>query len=388
MLALAASCGVAASACGSADRPGHYQRRVAESDGGISLDGGGTDGPPGADAGGLCGNQFIPTSENRPNLYFVLDRSSTMLEDFSGTASSKYQSASDAITSVLRAVGHRIQYGAAVFPAFNEGCSTGVPVFPTQAGDPSSYAAAGRDGPVLQALVDALWRAEPVSSGGGTPTAATLTALLPVVSALGGQTFVVLATDGEPNCNADAQCTSADCSLNLRHYSVDGIACDATFNCCDPTLVSDGELSCVDGPPTVAAVGALASAGIKTYVIGLPGSEYCANLLDNLAVGGGTANATSPRYVPVSSVDQLSAAVRNIGITLAITCNITLTQAPPDWNLVNVYFDQTVVPYNSDNGWAFAADNLVHIRGAACDQLMSGDVLEVQVVAGCPTVVY
>jgi hypothetical protein len=34
------------------------------------------------------------------------------------------------------------------------------------------------------------------------------------------------------------------------------------------------------------------------------------------------------------------------------------------------------------------ADDLVEIRGAACDQLMSGSVLEVQVVAGCPTVVY
>ena len=383
------SCGVAASACGSADRPGHYQRPGASSDGGIWLDGGGSDGPPGADAGGLCGNQFIPTSENRPNVYFVLDRSSTMVENFSGTASSKYQSASDAIASVLRAVGHRIQYGAAVFPALNEGCSTGVEVFSTRAGDPSRYAAAGSDGPVLQALVNTLWRVEPVWSGGGTPTAATLTALLPVVSALAGQTFVVLATDGEPNCNADARCTSADCSLNLRHYSVDGIACDAIFNCCDPTLVLDGQLSCVDGPPTVAAVGALARAGIKTYVIGLPGSEYCANLLDELAVAGGTASAASPRYLPISSVDQLSAALMSIGITLAISCDITLDQAPPDPSLVNVYFDQMVVPSDPDNGWVLGADNLlVQIRGAACNRLMSGDVLEVQVVAGCPTVVY
>jgi hypothetical protein len=376
------------SACGSTDRPDHYQRPVAASDGGILLDGGGSDGPPGADAGGLCGNQFIPTTDQRPNLYFVLDRSSTMLETFSGTASSKYQSASDAIASVLRAVGHRTQYGAAVFPALNEGCSTGVEVFSTRAGDPSRYAAAGSDGPVLQEFANTLWRVEPVWSGGGTPTAATLTALLPVVSALAGQTFVVLATDGEPNCNAAARCTSADCSLNLRHYSVDGIACDAIFNCCDPDLVRDGQLSCVDGPPTVAAADALARAGIKTYVIGLPGSEYCANLLDELAVAGGTASAASPRYLPVTSVDQLSAAVKNIGITLAISCDITLTQTPPDWNLVNVYFDQTVVLFDQSNGWAFEGDNLVHIRGAACDRLMSGDVLEVQVVAGCPTVVY
>jgi hypothetical protein len=388
MLALAASCGIASSACGSTDRPGHYQRPVAASDGGILLDGGGSDGPPGADAGGLCGNQFIPTSENRPNVYFVLDRSTTMLEDFSGAASSKYQSASDAIASVLRAVGHRIQYGAAVFPSLNEGCATGLEVFSTRAGDPSTYAAAGRDGPVLQALANTLWRVEPAASGGGTPTAATLTALLPVVSALAGQTFVVLATDGEPNCNADARCTNTDCSLNLRHYALDGIACDASFNCCDPALVLDGQLSCVDGPPTVTAVGALASAGVKTYVIGLPGSEYCANLLDQLAVAGGTASATSPRYVPVSSVDQLSAAVMSIGITLAISCDITLDQTPPDRNLVNVYFDQKLLPSDPDNGWVFGADNLVEIRGLACDQLMSGDVLEVQVVAGCPTVVY
>jgi hypothetical protein len=388
MQVLVALCGMTSIACGSGDRPGHFERPGSGSDGGILLDSAGADGPPGADAGGLCGNQFIPTGSNRPNLYFVLDRSTTMTEPFSGAGNSKYQSASDAIAKVVRAVGHRISYGLAVFPAVNDGCATGREVYSTRAGDPASYAASGSDGPVLEGLVNTLARVEPAASGGGTPTAATLAALLPVVSSLGGQTFVVLATDGEPNCNAAARCSSADCSLNLRHYSAGGLVCDATLNCCDPSVVSDGQLSCVDGAPTLAAVGAMADAGVKTYVIGLPGSEYCANLLDQMAVAGKTDNPTSPRYLPVTSVDQLSAAVMKIGITVAISCDITLEQTPPDQTLVNVYFDRQTVPYDAVNGWVFMADDLVQIRGAACDRLMSGSVLEVQVVAGCPTVVY
>jgi hypothetical protein len=340
------------------------------------------DGPPTLDAPGLCGNQIIPTLEDRPNLYFVLDRSTSMSELLPGSTLTKYLGARAAIVQLLRAVGHRVSYGLAAFPWLTGQCTTGREMFSTHGGDPPSYAARGEDGPVLKQLLTALWQAVPGDTG-GTPTAATLEALVPIITALEGSTFVVLSTDGEPNCNPRASCTALDCSLNQKNLSIDGILCDARFNCCDPQRVVDGPLSCVDGPATVSAIRDLASLGVKTYVIGMPGSEYQSDLLNQMAVTGGTA-----RYVPVSELGDLSAAIMEIGVSVAISCDLVLDSPPPDRGLVNVYFDRDLVPADPAEGWAFVDDGGMQIRGLACERLMSGSVLEVQVVAGCPTVVY
>ena len=116
-----------------------------------------------------------------PNLYFIVDRSGSMADLLPGSAYSKYENARIAISVMLRSVGHRVDYGAAVFPAFAnpDGCASGMEVFPTEAGDPPSYAVAGQNGPVLQTLLDRLGATAP---SGGTPTAATLKDLEPTVS--------------------------------------------------------------------------------------------------------------------------------------------------------------------------------------------------------------
>jgi hypothetical protein len=299
-----------------------------------------------------------------------------------GSTLTKYLGARAAIIQLLRAVGHRVRYGVAAFPSFAGQCTVGREIFSTRGGDPPSYVALGEDGPVLRQLFTALWQAVPGDTG-GTPTAATLEALLPIITGLTGNTFVVLSTDGEPNCNPRAACTAADCSLNQKHLSLDGILCDDHFNCCDPQLVIDGPLSCVDGPATVSAISDLASRGVKTYAIGMPGSEYQSELLNQMAITGGTAG-----YVPVSDLGELTTAIMEIGVNLAISCDLVLDSPPPDRGLVNLYFDRDLVPADPTEGWAFVEDARIQIRGVACERLMSGSVLEVQVVAGCPTVVY
>ncbi len=222
---------------------------------------------------------------------------------------------------------------------------------------------------------------------GGTPTAATLTALQPTLSALPGRTIVVLATDGAPNCNLAANCSAAECSLTIEKQSVQGKACTTSFNCCDSAIVPDGQLSCIDGDATEAAVAALAAAGIDTYVIGMPGSEYYSTLLDRLAIAGNTARPSPPLYYSTKSHQELTDAIRSIGVEVAISCTIELDEAPPDPELVNVYFDQTLIGYDELDGWAWLDEKTVELRGAACAKLESGDVLQVQVVAGCPTVI-
>jgi hypothetical protein len=350
------------------------------------IDVGLADGPPGADASGLCGNELIVAVENHPNLYFVIDRSGSMQLVDPGESYDRYTMTRIAIARALRQIGHRVSYGAAVFPSFRDtdDCAAGIEIFPTTAGDPPSYASSGADGPVL---LDFLTRLATVTPDGGTPTSATLRALQPALTALAGTTYVVLATDGAPNCNPSASCGIDQCEYNLQHSVIGGRTCDASFNCCDPTWIADGPLSCIDADATEAAVAALAQVGIQTFVIGMPGSATYAAVLERLALAGGTARSTTPSYYSVTDGDELAEAVRQIGVSVAITCDIALNAAPPDPKLVNVYFDNSLLTFDELDGWAWTGEASLQIRGAACDKLLSGDVLQVQIVAGCPTVV-
>ena len=82
---------------------------------------------------------------------------------------------------------------------------------------------------------------------------------------------------------------------------------------------------------------------------------------------------------------ELTASLQEIGIKVAVSCTVDLGSAPPDKNLVNVYFDTKLVQYDSTDGWSWTSDKTVELSGEACAKLKSGDVYQVQVVAGCPT---
>ncbi|MFO0571273.1 MAG: VWA domain-containing protein [Polyangiaceae bacterium] len=351
-----------------------------------ALDAALTDGPPSPDASGLCGNKVIPVVAERPNVYFVVDRSGSMLDPLPKSPYNKYVNARIAIGKVLRSIGHRLRYGAAVFPIPGgslESCNPGKEVFPTQDGDPSSYAAAGTDGPALKKLLAVLAGFQP---DGGTPTSPTLEALVPTLTALPGKTFVVLATDGAPNCNPSAVCGPSECMANIEGLYLDpNTPCVAPLNCCDPKVATDGPEMCVDQTASVKVVSDLLQAGIRTYVIGMPGTELYTQVLDNLAVAGGTAKPAAPYYIPAQDEEQLTAALKDIGIKVSISCSIDLDAAPPDTSKVNVYLDTALVQLDPVDGWTWTSDKSVELHGAACDKLKSGDVIQVQVVSGCPT---
>jgi hypothetical protein len=332
----------------------------------------------------LCGNEQIPATANPPNLYFVVDRSGSMQDPLPGSPYSKYENARIAISVMLRAVGHRVHYGAGVYPALlnQDGCAPGMQIFPTTAGDPPSYAAKGENGPILTDLLNRLGNVPP---SGGTPTAATLRQLEPTIEGLDGKkTYVVLMTDGAPNCNLDLRCGIDGCIPNIEGLTVGGTKCDATFNCCSPK-VDAGD--CVDGDASEAAVAAYEKAGIDTYVVGMPGSEAYSAILGRLAVAGNTARPGATPYYAVSDTNELSEALRSIGAQVAISCDLPLSAAPEDPELVNVYFDDQVVPSSDTDGWQYLGKKSIQFEGDACTRLSSGDVLNVQVLSGCPTVV-
>ena len=72
---------------------------------------------------------------------------------------------------------------------------------------------------------------------------------------------------------------------------------------------------------------------------------------------------------------------------MAIRCDLELAELPPDRELVNVYFDGELLAYGEDEGWAWTGEQSLEIRGEACTRLRSGSVFEVQILAGCETVV-
>jgi hypothetical protein len=343
---------------------------------------------PDEDAAGICGRTVVPIVVDRVNLYFIVDNSGSMADPMGADAAvhnvipSKYDAAGHAIHDVLMKVGHRVWYGAALFPGEgatqDDVCPAGGQVFTTSPGDDASYAAKGEEGPTLKRLERVLAQRPP---DGLTPTAATLGALKSQLLSLSGKTYALLLTDGAPNCNDQAVCSAATCTPNIEGLCPE----PPGVSCCDPSHGYDNRY-CLDADPTLLAVEDLAGSGIQTFVVGMPGTEDYETLLDQLAVAGGTAQTGAHKYFPVQSEADLSTALQDIGLQVAITCDVPLAEQPPDRDQVNVYFDQSVVPLDAKDGWAWTGADSIRIVGSYCSMLQTGSVLRVQVVAGCPSI--
>jgi hypothetical protein len=232
---------------------------------------------------------------------------------------------------------------------------------------------------------------EQTGPGGGTPTAAALGAALDYFttgagSMLTGDNYVLLATDGGPNCFDGPACTAARCTTNL-----DG-QCDSG-NCCDDT---GGNIRCLDDDNVMQKLGALHDAGIPTFVVGIPGTEAYTDYLNSFADQGGVpAVGMDQKYYAVSAdagVEGLTSVFESITTQLLRDCDIVLPEAPSKLDLVNVAIDCTLVPQNDDDsksGWAFDRTpdpTSVVVHGPLCDAIQQNGAERVDVVFGCPTV--
>lgn len=329
--------------------------------------------PPGCgqkDDGSYCDCIDVPLFTDPPNMYFVLDRSGSMAEG------DKWDQVRQQVANVMRALGPRASFGATVFPGFaQEACAPPLEVLSTRLGDSPSDASEPTTTAMLQATAGA--------PSGGTPTADALRFVLPIASKLAGKTFVVLATDGGPNCNRNAACGYDKCMPNIEDQP--GCPVEGPANCCEPP--AGYPESCLDGDATTAAVSSLKAAGFPVYVIGIPGTERYASLLDALATAGGTAQTGSPKYFRVDSTssDALLGTLRKVAAKIVATCEFRLKSAPSDPNTVNVYLDEVVVPKDPTNGWKIDG-GVVTLLGDTCQRVLRGDALDVRIITGCPTV--
>jgi hypothetical protein len=338
-------------------------------------------GPPpsckAATKGGICGCTDLPLLTPAPNLFFLLDRSGSMNE------SNKWYTIRVAIAEMMSDIGPRASFGAAVFPAPGAdpaSCAPGVIVSEIRRGD----SPAGSYGPTTENLITET----DLPASGGTPTAATVLGLTDHLAALHEKTFAILATDGGPNCDADVACSSDDCILNIES-GAEGCVPNGTLDCCSPSAY--GPLNCLDGSATINAIAALAARGVATFIMGIPGSGPYANLLDKMAQAGGTARAEKPYYYPVETIGQAAFydALSKIGAKATGTCVLPLGTPPTNATEVNVYLSGKVVPRSGPNGWTYSGDGgspAVTLLGKSCSEVLEGDVLDVRVIEGCPTV--
>jgi hypothetical protein len=317
-----------------------------------------------------CGETPIPATAPIPNLYFVLDTSTSMNEQ------SKWSIVRSTIATIMQEVGARASFGVTVFPTTGgDNCGTGHEVMSLRLGD--------NDGATAAAFL----AATDFTPLGGTPTAATLEALEPLLSTFSGVTYAILATDGGPNCNASLTCDVDQCTMNLEGSQVNCVP-DGAFNCCDSN--GGNVLGCLDGPRTIQAVSDLRAMGVRTFVVGIPGSAPYADILDNAAAAGGTARSSEPYYYSVDTADrtQLESAIASVTLEL-LSCAFTLAHAPSNPAEVNVYVGGTLLPQNAGNGadgWELQGTTLTFL-GSTCQTLEAQPDTQIAVYEGCPTVI-
>jgi hypothetical protein len=305
-----------------------------------------TDGTPIEEGDASCGAQNTPIEvENLgdpPDLLIVLDRSGSMsspIPMFPPNFTSKWMIMRDALNALSAEFDDNIRLGLAEFPtnddcAADAGAAVRVPIDLGQAPEIMQYFATR-------------------SPNGNTPAMLGLQAALTYYNSIAANPagrYVLFATDGEPNCAADAATASAQ---------------------------------------TVAAVQALAAAGIKTYVLGFGGGFVDDSVLNMSALAGQVPRAGGPpHYYAANNATELQNVLDQIaGGIIVPSCSYALASAPPVPDDVTVTLDGVVVPRSTQhtNGWDYYPDAMtITFFGTYCDQISSGAVANVSFVYGCP----
>jgi hypothetical protein len=303
-----------------------------------------------------------PVDRLTSEVLFVIDRSASMA-DRTASGATRWSALTLALGRVLPAVDRELWTGLVLFPMVPRGGA--------------SACAVGRAvdlAPRPQQAAALLARLSATATGGGTPTfealqvAGTYFRNNPPTGRVRGR-FVVLATDGGPNCNA---------ALSLRDC-----VCTNPRGC----LGTSANLSCLDDRRTVGALQALVAQGVETFVIGIPSAEVpeLEPTLDALAVAGGHPQAGSPRYYRAEDSDAFTRVFREITTSL-VRCRY-VTNPVDDPSRISVWLGGRRVPQDASRltGWDWhrvEAGEFV-LYGDAC-QAVQRDNLPVTTRYDCP----
>jgi hypothetical protein len=333
------------------------------------------------------------------NMLLVMDKSGSMAEQPAGYDTTKWEALQTALSTALTEVQGAISFGLEFFPTT---ASIGN-LIPYECGD-SGRCCEMPEGSEMNVpidvgtvavpqIVDALDANEPA---GGTPTAAALYRALDYFTNgagadLEGGKYVLLATDGAPNCNSETTCDVTRCTLNLE--SKPGCPPDGSSCCASNTE------GCLDDVATVQQITDLRAAGVTVVVVGIPGSElYASNLQDFADAGGFERPDGTTDYFEVSAeggVGALTETFRTITTQLVTDCEVPIEGDIPNRNEVNVAVECGVVPHADESNPEATEDQWVWnnsdpdlataiiIEGPVCERIQTEGVGRIDVVLGC-----
>ncbi|HYQ15574.1 MAG TPA: vWA domain-containing protein [Polyangiaceae bacterium] len=335
-----------------------------------------------------CGVTSVEATFSAANVLLVIDKSSSMDDQPEGFELKKWAALKSALGPALLTVQDEMSFGLLLYP-FGEQAEIPLDCFEGCCEVPSGPAAVqvGIE-PGVRSIAKVMAALDATAPGGGTPTAAALEGALAYFTSgagkdLKGDRFVLLATDGGPNCGKrETTCAADHCTPNL-----DGLCPSDQGNCC----VGEGSY-CLDSDAVVQNIRALAEAGVPTFVVGIPGTESYAEYLNAFANAGSVPNPnTPPDYYAVAAqggVEALTQTFSDITTHLVRSCEVDLGPGAPEKRLVNVAVDCSVVPFEDGAGWNISADEPTTLRlaGEACERVEREGARRIDVVYGCPTV--
>jgi Mg-chelatase subunit ChlD len=261
-----------------------------------------------------CQTRTIDLRGAAPDMLIVLDRSLSM------SLNRRWAPSKEAVKAITRDFGGLLRFGMSVFPGSGGECSQGRLDVPLAIDNSAA----------ISELVDQ------TEASGLTPTGPALSQALRILRdrAHGADgdvppAYVLLVTDGEPNCHA----------LPLF-----------------PDITQQDAAR--------AAVRALRENNVPTYVIGYQIEAAYQGMMNDLAVLGGTS-----RYRPVESGEQIVATFREIAKDV-VECNFELTETP-DARRVRVEIDQQTIALGASDGWTLDGQTIT-LQGAACAKLQDG----------------
>ncbi len=277
---------------------------------------------------------MVNTNVEPGNLLVVFDSSGSMVSAWGSTT--RWLAAGNAVRDAVSSLAEYLTVGAIIFPSSGSSCGVDSIDSPSQIRFvPGAAFVAAWDNYLSTG-----------SPSGGTPLGEALVAADTALSAasLSGSTRVVVLTDGEPNCD------------------------NSTLSTIPPMWLAQG---------------------IKTYVVGLPGSESAVTVLDDLAMAGGTMQHLTPNDSRTLR-HQLADIVSETVTSALPSCSVPLDPAAPNPEDVHVVVTEqgarkdAARDLGDGGGWSINADGTeIDLFGPFCDQGLAGAYSRISIEYGC-----
>jgi len=327
--------------------------------------------------------------ENLPAvLMLVVDVSGSMSRDAPGSTQSKWQITRDALQEAINALPGTTAVGVLYYP--NQDTTASTTPRPVEACvNVSAMVPIDLLGPAGSPHRNALAQSlQDANAAGGTPTHDAYRYAfqngMSVATNFPGNRYMLLITDGQPTFLLE---------------------CLGTGNTQDP----------VDEQPIVDEIAGARAQGIRTFVIGSPGSEDNVSTgadarpwLSRAATAGDTATAgcsdTAPNFchMDMTQATDFGAALRRGLAQIAgaiVACDYELPEPPPGETLnlgaINVIHtppggESTIVPRTDDpnctDGWRLDANQHVVLCPNTCNQVQADALSSLEVLFGCASV--